>query len=158
MAVDARKEQGAEIASIARIVRKGGIWIVPSRTKPARKYTVCPGKTNPHCTCPDHELNGGRCKHIWAVDFYRKHRKHIPTPTRAPMVSTAGKKTYPQKWKAYNAAQTHEKEMFLRLLRDLCDGIEETRQQSAGRPKLPIGDAASPPATRFIARSLVAAS
>ena len=33
MTMDARKEQGAEIASIARIVRKGGAWIVPSRTQ-----------------------------------------------------------------------------------------------------------------------------
>ena len=139
--MDMRKVQGAEIASIARIVRKGGIWIVPSRTKAGRKYTVCPDKNDPHCTCPDHETNGGKCKHIWAVEFYRTHLKNLPPVAPLPVVSTAGKKTYPQKWSAYNAAQTQEKEMFLRLLRELCNGIVDHREQKTGRPRLPIGDA-----------------
>src|SRR5271168_1777627 len=120
--MDARREQGAEIASIARITKKGGVWLVPSRTRTGRKYTVCPDKNNPHCTCPDHETNGGKCKHMWAVEFYRTHVKNVPP--REPVAPTP-KKTYPQNWSAYNAAQTQEKDMFLTLLRDLCDGIED---------------------------------
>ena len=141
--MDARREQGEEIASTARLLRKGGVWLVPSRTRSGRKYTVCPDEDEPHCTCPDHETNGGKCKHIWAVEFYRIHgenmRRRLPAPP--PISPTAGKKTYAQNWSAYNAAQTQEKEMFLRLLRELCDGIEDHREQTTGRPRLPIGDA-----------------
>jgi transposase len=137
--MDARREQGAEIASIARITKKGGVWIVPSRTKTGRKYTVCPDKNNPHCTCSDHETNGGRCKHIWAVEFYRTHVKNIPMPRPTPVATP--RKTYPQKWSAYNAAQTQEKDMFLHLLRDLCNDLTDPREQVTGRPRLPIGDA-----------------
>lgn len=136
--MDARKEQGAELAAIARITKKGSVWLVPSRTRTGRKYAVCPHKTKPHCTCPDHETNGGWCKHIWAVEFYRT-RKRPPIPPTAPVATP--KKTYPQKWSAYNAAQTQEKDMFLKLLRDLCDGLVDPRKQAAGRPRLPIGDA-----------------
>jgi len=66
-------------------------------------------------------------------------RRVLPVPP--PLSPTAGKKTYPQDWHAYNAAQTHEKELFLHLLRDLCDGLTEPRTQKTGRPRLPIGDA-----------------
>lgn len=43
-------------------------------------------------------------------------------------------------WSAYNAAQTNEKDKFQKLLRDLCDGIEEP-PQTMGRPRLPLTDA-----------------
>ncbi|MET0621603.1 MAG: transposase [Pyrinomonadaceae bacterium] len=46
---------------------------------------------------------------------------------------------YRQLWSAYNAAQTNEKELFLKLLSELCQGIEEP-EQSAGRPRLPLRD------------------
>lgn len=49
-------------------------------------------------------------------------------------------KSYPQNWRAYNAAQTSEKEQFLCLLRNLCLGTPEL-PQSNGRPRLPIADA-----------------
>jgi transposase len=141
--MDARQEQGREIAANARLTKKGVVWLVPSRTSSGKKYTVCPDKDAPHCTCPDHETNGGKCKHIWAVEFYRVHgenmRRVLPMP--APLSPIAEKKSHPQDWRAYNAAQTHEKEMFLRLLRELCDGLTEPRTQKTGRPRLPIGDA-----------------
>src|SRR5206468_768713 len=45
-----------------------------------------------------------------------------------------------QNWSAYNAAQTHEKEEFLELLRDLCNGITEPLPSRTGRPRLPMQD------------------
>lgn len=54
---------------------------------------------------------------------------------------TGIRKTYPQAWKAYNAAQTHEKEQFLKLLHDLCSGVEEPEPKKTGRPRMPIQDA-----------------
>src|SRR5580693_10699368 len=98
--MDARQEQGAQIASIARITKKGGVWLVPSRNRAGLKYTVCPDKKAPHCTCPDHETNGGKCKHIWAVEFYRTHLRNLPPLPPEPIPPTAGKRTYPQKWSA----------------------------------------------------------
>lgn len=50
-------------------------------------------------------------------------------------------KTYRQNWPAYNAAQVHEKEHFLKLLHALCENLEEPKKQVTGRPRLPIGDA-----------------
>ena len=49
------------------------------------------------------------------------------------------RKTYSQNWPAYNAAQTHEEERFVILLRDLCDTIEQP-PQTFGRPRLPLSD------------------
>jgi hypothetical protein len=124
--LDARRAQGEEIAATARLIKKGGVWLVPSRTKTARRYTVVPHEFEPHCTCADHETYGGKCKHIWAVEFYETHLKNVrPIEPVAPVSLTVPKKTYSQKWSACNAAQTHEKEMFLRLLRELCDCIED---------------------------------
>jgi hypothetical protein len=141
--MDARRAQGEAIASTARLIKKDGVWLVPSRTRTARRYTVSPDEFEPHCTRPDHETNGGKCKHIWAVEFSETHQRNLrQTAQIAPPVPLSlAKKTYPQNWSAYNAAQTQEKELFLRLLRDLCDGIVEPRTQRTGRPRLPIGDA-----------------
>jgi transposase len=49
------------------------------------------------------------------------------------------KKQYGQLWAAYNAAQTHEKEEFQGLLRDLCAGVDEPKQER-GRPRLLLSD------------------
>jgi transposase len=54
--------------------------------------------------------------------------------------NTGIRKTYPQNWAAYNAAQTCEKEQFLELLHALCAGVEEPKQTS-GRPRLLLNEA-----------------
>lgn len=52
------------------------------------------------------------------------------------------RKTYPQNWPAYNAAQTTEKEQFMRLLKELCRTQEFSQPpQKRGRPRLPLEDA-----------------
>lgn len=52
----------------------------------------------------------------------------------------AVRKTYPQNWTAYNAAQTSEKEHFLRLLYELSQHVEDVPRESVGRPRLPPSD------------------
>jgi transposase len=47
--------------------------------------------------------------------------------------------TYGQNWANYNAAQTHEQEHFVSLLRDLCNGIPQPTQ-TFGRPRLLLAD------------------
>lgn len=48
--------------------------------------------------------------------------------------------TYSQDWRAYNAAQFHEQERFVPLLRELCYTIDQPPQQGAGRPRLSLPD------------------
>lgn len=49
-------------------------------------------------------------------------------------------KTYRRFWKSYNNAQKNEKVMFMSLLRELCDGINEP-EQHMGRKRVSIKDA-----------------
>src|SRR5579863_10416566 len=140
---DPRQQRGLEIAATANLTRKGNAWIVPSQSGKGR-YTVSPDNESPRCTCPDHETRGVKCKHIFAVEYVisrEKNRDGSTTITEIKTVKQIVKRTYPQNWPAYNAAQTHEKERFLDLLRDLCTGLTEPDAPKAGRPRLPIQDA-----------------
>lgn len=56
-----------------------------------------------------------------------------------PDVIEEKRRTYPQNWRAYNAAQTTEKAHFLILMDALCKGIAEP-VQTMGRPRLSIHD------------------
>jgi transposase len=141
---DARQQRGMEIAATAKITRKGEAWLVPSQTGKGNRYTVIPSKDAPHCSCPDHETRGVKCKHLFAVEYVMRREENsdgTATVTETLTVSETVRKTYPQNWKAYNAAQTSEKETFLKLLDDLCSGIAEPERQKNGRPPLPIHDA-----------------
>src|SRR5688572_20767046 len=107
---DPRQQRGLEIAATFNLVQKGGAWIVPSQSGKGR-YTVCPDPETPHCTCPDHETRGVKCKHIFAVEYAvsrERNRDGSVTVTERMTVQHTVKRTYPQNWTAYNAAQTHE--------------------------------------------------
>jgi predicted nucleic acid-binding Zn finger protein len=140
---DPRQQRGLEIAATIRLTKKGGVWIVPSSSGKGR-YTVCLDDDEPHCSCPDHESRGAKCKHIFAVEYaVSREQNHdgSTTVTETVTVQKTVKRTYPQNWAAYNEAQTHEKERFLDLLHDLCGGLDEPERQGSGRPRLPIKDA-----------------
>jgi uncharacterized Zn finger protein len=139
---DNRQQKGLEIAAMSKIAKKGGAWLVPSQSGKGR-YTVRLDPAEPSCSCPDHEGGGFKCKHIFAVEYVIQRESHSngsTTVTETLTVRTT-RKTYPQDWRAYNAAQTSEKERFLDLLDDLCSGIAEPERQKNGRPPLPIHDA-----------------
>jgi transposase len=139
----ARESRGQQIARTCTLTKKGRIWLVPSQSGHGR-YTVNPDPEAPHCTCPDHETRGLKCKHIFAVEFAirrRQNRDGSTTVTKTITVTdTIKKATYRQEWPAYNAAQTNEKDKFLHLLYDLCSGIPEPPPTN-GRPRLPLNDA-----------------
>ena len=61
------------------------------------------------------------------------------TTTNYTAVPTPARKTYPQDWPAYNAAQTSEKDTFMALLAGLCAGIPQP-EHVTGRPRLPLAD------------------
>lgn len=136
---DPRAARGLSIADRFRIKRDGNVWIVPSESATNTKYRVDPSAGT--CTCPDHVVRGTKCKHQWAVEYtvisettITTDGKNVRTVTR-----TVKRVTYRQNWPMYNAAQTHENERFLELLRDLCAGIEQPPQRK-GRPRLPLAD------------------
>src|SRR5205807_5108319 len=62
------------------------------------------------------------------------------TVTETVTVTATKRKTYPQNWKAYNAAQTQEGDKFQALLHDLCSGIPNPEPKN-GRPPLPLAEA-----------------
>ena len=142
--LDARQQRGLEIAAVFKIVQKGKVWIVPSQTGEG-KYTVCPDKEQPHCSCPDHDA-GFKCKHIFAVEyviqrefvFNEQGEAFAETTT---VTQTVKRTTYTQDWRAYNKAQVNEKDTFQVLLRDLCDGIvEQPTASKRGRPRIGLSD------------------
>ena len=138
-----REQRGLRIAATCKLTKKGQVWLVPSQSGHGR-YTVSPDPEAPHCTCPDHETRGLKCKHLFAVEFAMKREQHddgSTTVTQTVTVTeTIKKPTYPQDWPAYNAAQIHEKEKFQTLLYDLCQGLEEF-PPSKGHPRLSLSDA-----------------
>lgn len=142
--MEARQQRGLEIAATANLARRGGVWLVPSQSG-AGRYTVWPDLETPRCTCPDHETRGVKCKHIFAVEYAITRERNgdgSTTVTERLTIQKTVQRTYPQNWAAYNAAQTHEKERFLDLLRDLCSGVSESAEpKKNGRPRLPIQDA-----------------
>ncbi|MDZ4688630.1 MAG: transposase [Planctomycetaceae bacterium] len=141
-----REQRGILIAATSRITRKGSVWLVPSQTvSPGAKYTVCPDEQSPHCTCPDHETRGVVCKHIYAVQcVIRREQSEDGTETLTQSVTvteTIQRKTYPQKWRQYNAAQCGEKDKFQTLLRSLCDMVKEPAIPAGrGRPRIAMSD------------------
>jgi transposase len=132
------------LAATVKITQNANGWRVPSQSgRGHAPYTVQIDGDAPHCTCPDHELRGCVCKHILAVKIVRQRELFDDGSERVTESLTLTKtvcKSYPQNWKAYNAAQTTEKAKFQSLLHDLCKGIEEP-PQTMGRPRIPLRDA-----------------
>ena len=138
-----REQRGLEIAARYRIQRENGIWRVPSQNGHGR-YVVRYAGAMSNCTCPDHELRGGKCKHIFAVEFVIEREKNLDgstTITQTVSMTETVKRTYTQDWSAYNEAQTHEKDNFQALLHDLAKGVIESDPQRLGRPRVPLADA-----------------
>jgi len=138
--METRQRNGLEIAARRKIKKQGEVWIVPSQSGSGH-YKVSITEEAETCTCDDFGLRRSRCKHIWAVRFKLERdgglSYDVPLPTKEPARSP--RKTYPQDWPAYNAAQCGEKRDFRRLLHDLCRGIELPHQKR-GRPPIPVSD------------------
>src|SRR6516162_10964972 len=143
--LEARQQRGLELATTVKVVRKRNEWIVPSQFGKGRYKVRAISKRKFKCNCPDHEKNGGECKHIFAVQYIQQldlFDPHVAKSIRSRQaVKRTERKTYQQHWRAYNDAQTHEKDKFLELLHDLCTGVTEPAPAKTGRPRLPLRDA-----------------
>ena len=126
------------LAVTARIVRKGmATFSVPSQSERTVRYTVVQESNEQFvCSCPDYELRGQTCKHGHAVEFYLRRETK---PDGTVIETRATRMTYLQPWRAYNLAQTTEKEQFCALLRDLVSDVPSP-EYKRGRPSLPLSD------------------
>jgi transposase/predicted nucleic acid-binding Zn finger protein len=142
-----RQQRGYDIFQRYTIKQQGKVWLVPS-TAPKNKigkYVV--DLTNCTCTCPDYETRKGKCKHLFAVEFYDNAQflkaidgdiqtDNIPQEVK----ELPKKKTYSQpNWSAYHQSQVSEKAQFKYLLHELCKGVE-TPMQENGRPRINLAD------------------
>jgi len=108
----------------------------PSQTDSKLSYLVQYDGHEPTCNCPDCQKRKSKCKHVFAVEFYL--RKAINK--KGELTEVKGVRfTYAQNWSAYNKAQTNEKLIFLKLLKDLCLNVEQPTYKF-GRPTLPFSD------------------
>jgi transposase len=148
--MDPRKQKALEIVSGGKITRTGDGYFVPSQGGKGWYKVVVDGLF-PNCSCEDFELTGQDCKHMLAVKLWLTEARiaelNPNQPPRTPSKEPAPRqprKTYPQDWPAYNAAQNNEKRHFQELLADLCRGIAEPPPKAGGkggRPPVPLRDA-----------------
>ena len=136
--MNTRKQKGEQIAKTVQIENKGlGKWIVPSQTG-SGAYTVNREGEGFKCSCPDFQNRGQTCKHIYAVEI--KVLRWFDNKGNSGTEITI-RKTYTQDWINYDKAQTHEKELFMKLLNDLVQNIPENQlPKRAGRPELSMQD------------------
>src|SRR5215211_7309473 len=133
-----REIKALQIAAKSKLTQKGDVWLVPSQAGHG-EYEVRPDPQTPRCTCPDHEYTQARCKHIYAVEYTLMRETTADGQTVVTETVKVTRKTYTQEWKAYNAAQTHEKSEIQALLYELCKGLPEPMQRT-GRPRLSLSD------------------
>jgi len=88
------------------------------------------------CNCPDFVTRGGQCKHILATRYHLEVQRETLDGTHTEKIPIFSK----QAWSAYNQAQVMEGELFEKLLRELCDTIQEPVRQGAGRPSISLAD------------------
>ncbi|MBS3076529.1 transposase [Candidatus Pacearchaeota archaeon] len=132
---DYRKIRGKLIFERGRIAKKNNFWVVGSQTS-FKVYKVSFNGHTPVCNCPDCQLRKDKCKHIYAVEFYIKRQIN----EEGKLTETKGVKvSYKQDWKAYDKSQTNEKIIFMKLLKDLSENVEQP-EYKFGRPNLPISE------------------
>ena len=136
--MNGRKLKGIQIAKTQQIRKTDRGYIVPSQSGHGT-YVVTENRLFPNikeCTCPDYELRKQPCKHVFAIQYILT--KEVDEEGNVT-ITQVKRITYAQDWKNYNKAQINEKDMFLKLLHDLCENVEEP-QYKFGRPTLPIAD------------------
>lgn len=125
-----REMMGIQTTNTCRIIKSKNGWLVPSQSGRG-SYTVALRNDRPTCTCIDFGVHHLKCKHIFAVEAFLRNKLENKSKTE--------RRTYPQDWAAYNEAQQNEKQLFMRLLADMCNDIEEP-YYTFGRPHTPLGD------------------
>ncbi len=128
--IQKRRAKGYEIAKSGKVKLSGKNWLVPSQSS-NKYYSVTLKIDKSVCNCPNFVERGLKCKHIFAVEI-TVTKEVIGSETKITK-----KITYSQNWSNYDKAQTQQKELFMKLLYELCQTLpEEPKQIGRGRPKL----------------------
>ncbi|MCD4666819.1 transposase [archaeon] len=131
-----REERGKLIYETLPIKEIPQGWRVQSQSNCKIVYVVKYKKHKPECDCRDCQIAKKKCKHIYAVEYYLKKK----VTKEGKVTQTKGIRiTYGQKWSAYDKAQTNEKIIFMKLLKDLVSNVDE-QEYKFGRPTLPMQD------------------
>jgi transposase len=132
--IQKRKAKGFEIAKSGKVKLKDKVWLVPSQSS-NKYYSVTLKIDKSECNCPDFVERGLKCKHIFAVEIT------ITKEINGSETKITKKITYSQNWSNYDKAQTQQKELFMKLLFELCQTIPiEQIQVCKGRPKASMRD------------------
>ena len=132
---DRRRQKGLQIAKSSRIVRTKKGWKVPSQSGKGHYLVVSKGGGSV-CNCPGHEERRDKCKHIWAVELVVT--QEVDNEGNVIITKTI-RKTYKQDWKNYNLAQTREKDLFMKFLKDITSKIPNPTY-NFGRPTNSLSD------------------
>lgn len=136
--INTREIRAASIVTHGLIKEKDGFYYVPSVSNHSKSYRV--DLKNEKCGCLDFMFRQTRCKHLIAAAIYAKQpNETTKKKTRTETALMPPRRTYSQSWSKYNKAQVNEKAEFLKLLSQLCAGIEEP-EQTNGRPRMSLAD------------------
>ena len=130
---EVRRLKGIEIAKCGGIERRGATWIVPSQRGKVF-YIVSLEGENSRCNCPFFDKFNEKCKHIFAVEYLVAK---MSNPDLIIEATNTKRVSYSQNWVAYNAAQTSEKLMFMKLLHELLEFVGDN-PHNHGRPRLSL--------------------
>jgi len=145
-----REQRGREIAKRGGIKQIGSRYVVPSQTPGSAVPTYLVDIVEETCTCADYELRRQQCKHVHATYFWLAWGCEVNADGSVTETVTVKRKTYQRDWNAYNSAQTNEGVYVERLLRALCDGVEEpARKPGPGRKPIPLKDQAFAAISKF---------
>lgn len=133
--MELREQRALHIAATTALAPDRGRWKVPSQSGNGNYVCLVTADGSWTCSCPDFEERLAPCKHVMAIEITMRRE----TKSKGGEFSETVKITYSQNWKAYNGAQCNEKRLFMKLLADLCSGIEQP-EQTGGRPRLPLAD------------------
>src|SRR4030042_915276 len=129
------QERGLTIANSNQIEKNKLGWKVPSQSGNGT-YIVNLDHGQPYCTCPYFEAEHKKCQNVYAIEFIVQKER---CPDGTEIITKTMRVTYSQNWPVYDEVQMHEEERFVILLRDLCNGIRQPKQ-NFGRTRLPLAD------------------
>jgi transposase len=118
-------------ASVSKIDRRNGAWIVPSQSTPGREYRVSLDGDGV-CSCPDYR-EGNKCKHIRAARIILKRELCMDGISYGIDVSPP-ERLRPRDHAAFNAAQSVEKYRFREILYELCKLVPEPEYKTGRKP------------------------
>src|SRR5688500_7486566 len=100
--MNAREERGLVIAAMCKLNKTRDGWLVPSQSGTG-VYTC--NVQSMTCTCPDFQERGGKCKHLYAVEFtIKRETDDNGNIIETQSVTFTKKTTYKQDWPKYNMA------------------------------------------------------